>query len=190
MRFLHVVVLPAFIFGNYLIKVDVPAKGEILASYSEYVLLIDYFEGNVLALSDESGLTQLNDDGIPYIVLDKNPIPGYYFMAEKTPNVDPGSLGSTIQVLYSGTDNWLIKTTNPDDMFTLNRYALELKRINFNALVQRYTLLPVRSLARDTLIQQMVDSVSYDTIITAVRRLQDFQTRYSSTDSAWRVPTG
>jgi len=190
MRFLQVVVLPAFIFGNYLIKVDVPAKGETLASYSEYVLLIDYFEGNVLALSDESGLTQLNDDGIPYIVLDKNPIPGYYFMAEKTPNVDPGSLGPTIQVLYSGTDNWLIKTTNPDDMFTLNRYALELKRINFNALVQRCTLFPVRTLARDTLIQQMVDSVSYDTIITAVRRLQDFRTRYSSTDSAWACANG
>lgn len=185
MRFMHVVVLPVFIFGNYLIKVDVPAKGEILASYSEDVLLIDYFEGNVLALSDESGLTQLNDDGIPYIVLDKDPIPGHYFMAEKTPDVDPGSLGSTIQVLYSGTDNWLIKTTNADDMLTLNRYALELKRINFNALVQRHTLFPDRSLVRDTLIQQMVDSVSYDTIIAAVRRLQDFRTRYSSTDSAW-----
>ncbi len=185
MHFLHVVVLPAFIFGNYLVKVDVPAKSEVLASYSEYVLLIDYFEGNVLALSDESGLTQLNDDGIPYILLDKNPIPGYYFMAEKTPNVDPSSLGPTIQVLYSGTDNWLIKTTNTDDMLTLNRYPLELKNINFDTPVQKYTLFPVRSLARDTLIQQMVDSVLYDTIIAAVRRLQDFQTRYSSADSAW-----
>ncbi len=185
MRFVYLVILPTFIFGNYLIKVAVPAKGEILASCSEYVMLIDYFEGNVLALSDESGLTQLNDNGIPYIVLDKNPIPGYYFMVEKTPNVNPNSFDPTIQLLYSGTDNWLIKTTNADNMLTLNKCALELKRINFNPLIKRYTLFPVRSLAWDTLIQQMVDSVLYDTIITGVRRLQDFRTRYSSTDSAW-----
>lgn len=185
MRFVYLVILPTFIFGNYLIKVDVPAKGKILESYSEYVLPIDYFEGNVIALSDASGLTQLSNDGIPYIVLDKNPIPGYYFMAEKTPSVDPNSLGSTIQVLYSGTDNWLIKITNADDMLTLNKHPIELKRINFDTPVQKHDLFPVRSLARDSVIQQMVDSVLYDTIITAVQRLQDFQTRYSTTDSVW-----
>lgn len=184
MRFMQLILLPVFIFGNYLIKVDVSVKSKVLEPYSEYISVIDYFEGDVIAESDATGLILLNDNGIAYLVLDEDPAEGFYFMAEKNLNVDIYDLNPAIQVLFSGTDNWLIKITNIDDVLTLNKHPIELKRINFDTPVQKHSSLPVRSLARDTLIQQMVDSVLYDSIISTVQRLQDFQTRYSSTDSA------
>ena len=106
-------------------------------------------------------------------------------MAEKIPNADPRSFDSDIEVLYTGTDNWLLKITNAYDMLSLNRHILEIKHINFDTPVQKFSSLPVRFQERDTLVQQLVDLVVYDTIIATVQRLQNFQTRYTTSDSAW-----
>lgn len=185
MRLIWLILLPILVSGNHLIMMDVPADNNMLETFKEHITPIDHFEGDIIALSDGYGLWQLTNAAIPYVILDINPMSGNYFMAEKTASVNPNNLSSTIRVLYEGNENWLIKINSADDLVTLNSHPVELKRINFNPLCQRQVLVPARSMARDTLVQQMVDAVRYDTIITNVRRCQNFQTRYSSTDSAW-----
>lgn len=176
--------LPVLIFGDYLIMVDKSLMNfELLFSYRCFTQ-VDYLEDKVIVISDDKGLSILNNNIIPYVILDIDPRPGHYFLAEKVSHLDINSLKSTIKILYYGTDYYLIKIGSSDDLLSLNMLGLELKHISFHPLVTKCELPPKRTLFRDTLIQAMVNEVNYDTIINNVRRLQNFRTRYSTTDSA------
>jgi hypothetical protein len=176
--------LPVMLFGNYLVKIEGITRDAIEDFQDTGIIPVDFFGNSTLALCDDGGIAFLASDNYRYSLLDDDPLAGYYYMISADVFFTPPEFGPDIQVLCKGVENWLVKIQDLDDIYELNQYPIELKHVSINALTRRDYTPPGYLITRDTTIQQMVDMVDYDTIINNVRQLQNFQTRYSTTDSA------
>ncbi len=110
---------------------------------------------------------------------------GGYYLAGIGEKTDRLRLREEVSILFESPDWTVIKIPDRSALERVNRLRVELKRLmpyhrDYPAIAD---MTPPR-LAYDTLIQDMADMVSQDTILAVVRRLRDFRTRYSSTDSA------
>jgi len=177
--------LPVCLMSNYLVKIERVPKQALYDLKEMGLIPVDFFENSIIALSDDPGIAYLTTNDLEYQVLDTEPYLNHYYMATSDKDLSSFELSSNIVILDKGDDNWLIKIRDLNDLYELNSHPIELKRVSLSALAQSNTETRSYVLTRDTLIQQMVDAVVYDTIINNVRNLQDFQTRYSTTDSAW-----
>jgi hypothetical protein len=78
-----------------------------------------------------------------------------------------------------------IVAATEDDIPELNRLPVELARISREPMVLSGTdsRLPALPAVDDSTVWQLVNRVNADTVLETIRQLQDFYTRYSTTDS-------
>ncbi len=138
------------------------------------------FEDLILVKGDEKTISLIEGEGIGYKILDKI-TEGYdYYIFWKPVSFFGG------EMIVEREGYFLMKIREGTEFNDLRFYP----RLPEGIYKIPLTPIPFRTDAKylapkfDTLIQQMVNKVSSDTIMTVVRRLQDFRTRYSSTDSA------
>lgn len=133
--------------------------------------------------------------GMPYEVIDTLPDrdAGVYYLAKVEDETARGKLLRILEPLWTSADKsvMLIRIEDREVLEQVNSLPVELKKITDR---DNRAALPKEDLPwagrdkpgfrSDTLIQHMADMVSLDTMMTIIQRLQQFRTRYSSTDSA------
>ncbi len=183
---LLLVSIPVFLFSNYLIKLDASLKHNLRTLNGQGIVVIDYFGDNLLALSDGNGLKGLTEQGIKYQIIDIDPSQGNYQIVWVFDSKARERLRDIGKIVAHEDDLYLLNTKDQGDIVELNKLKVKLKNLSFDPMITskdaRLSFQPV--VKKDTLIQEMANRVSLDTIMTFVRRLQNFRTRYSSTDSA------
>lgn len=167
----------------------------ILASGLDYLVRIDASESNglpVIELVDDKALIVIGEEelkeiarsGIENVVLDIDPRNKQYLFVFSVDNTrDDITHYGTILDHY---DECVLLRTTEEMIPELNKLKVELSRLTLKPVVRRDAALydfGYRTVTRDTLIEQMLLDVDPDSILSSVQRLQDFYTRYSSSDS-------
>ncbi|MEO0132113.1 MAG: M28 family peptidase [candidate division WOR-3 bacterium] len=146
-------------------------------------ILFEFSDGVICRISDNR-LFQLL--GFDYIVLDTlNFNEDYYLVLPHNPHLVTviQKYTAIIDSGYSDEGFYLIVRTTSDKISELNKLQLQLVKLDFTPLLMSEKPPRYPEIEFNPLVQQMVNSVSSDTIITFLRRLQRFRTRYATTDS-------
>lgn len=164
--------------ANFLMEVKV--DGEKLSLLQEKGINIILNQADLtLAIGEEKVFPLMAKEGINFKILDSIRKEENYFLLWK-PVVTSGG-----EVVLEKEDFFLIRAKSLADIHFYPRlpegvYQIPLSPIKFSPGEWQ-----APRLRYDSLIQEMVNKVSSDTILAFVQRLQNFRTRYSSTDSAF-----
>jgi hypothetical protein len=124
-----------------------------------------------------------------YTVLEQISNTKYYYLVYPMTNQAEKYIRNTYQVLCSGKDYFVISSQQADAEIDLARLQVRLNRIQFTPIVlSEYTPVFPR-FDVNPLIVQMVANVKSDSVLSFDRRLQNFHTRYSTTDSCRAAAT-
>jgi hypothetical protein len=101
---------------------------------------------------------------------------------------DQSLLPRTCRVLARYSQGFIVAATDRE-IPLLNRLPVELARVAREPILrpQAATRMPALPQVDDSLVWQLVNRVSEDTVLETIRRLQNFYTRYSTTDSLRRA---
>jgi hypothetical protein len=162
--------------ADYLIRID--------ASESNGLPVVEIVDDKALIVAGEKELEEIVCRGIKNVVLDVNPASKQYLFVFST-NSAPEGISRYGTVIDQYNECVLLRTT--EEMIPeLNRLKMELSRLTMRPIVRRdigvYDFENIR-ITRDTLIEQMLNEVDPDSIFQSVLRLQQFYTRYSTSDS-------
>jgi len=185
--------LLTFVFALFLVT---PAAGtEFLVRVADAALtselasrVTERFDGWSLAVVDEADLDRLVADGVNFEVLDAEPRGKAYTWVMPSAGVALEDLEPHGTILFSGDDGVLMRTTQ-QGILGLNRMQVELAGIGTVPLPVSRVLpsTPRAAEVPDSLILELVGRVSADSLEAVHRRLIDFRTRYSTTDSCNRA---
>jgi len=169
----------AFVYASgtdYLVKID--------ESTSDNLMVVELVDDKALIVADEQELKEIMRSDIENVILDVDPGSKLYlfvFPANSAPE-DISSYGTIIDHY----DECVLLRTTEEMIPELNKLQVELRRLTMKPIVRRdigfYDFGNIR-VTRDTLIEQMLNEVDPDSIFQSVLRLQQFYTRYSSSDS-------
>ncbi|MCK4940890.1 M28 family peptidase [candidate division WOR-3 bacterium] len=169
----------------------------VFAVADEYLVHVDLNEDRLAPLSEQgfkilgelehTAIVLLTDAEFDKIaafshqILDHQPQEGnYYFVRPFDSTLDISPFG---EVLIRDGEDYLIKIQE-GMLESLMKHKVHLKRLSFTPMVIRgETFLP--PLFFNYMVQEMVDSVNADSLLTTVQRLQDFVTRRSTHDSCF-----
>ncbi|MCX7757287.1 MAG: M28 family peptidase [candidate division WOR-3 bacterium] len=84
---------------------------------------------------------------------------------------------------YSDDGYYLIIKTSTNNISELTKLPAQLVKLDFSPILISNVPPQYPEIEFNPLVQQMVNNVSQDTILSFLRRLQRFRTRYASTDS-------
>lgn len=168
---------------TYLVKADLlPGQSGAELSASGLTVLRDYGTWClVLAASEQlhrTGLTLL-DELVPERV---------WLWVLAPPDWNRDQLACHGRILLEEGRSVLLATTEAA-VDELNRLPVELSRVGTEPLVYAETPIspPPLPVVSDSLVWSLVDKVSEDSVLATIRRLQNFYTRYSTTDSCRRA---
>ncbi|GAH91657.1 unnamed protein product, partial [marine sediment metagenome] len=116
-----------------------------------------------------------------YQILDqKSQQEKYYFVRPLDSMIDLNKYG---EILMIDNGDYLIRIKK-GMLEELIKEKVMLKRLSFKPFIFRSETSPPRFLF-DTTVQEIVDLVNADTVLSYVQRLQDFISRYSTYDSCF-----
>ncbi|MDH4212103.1 MAG: M20/M25/M40 family metallo-hydrolase [candidate division WOR-3 bacterium] len=161
---------------EYLVRID--------ASEGQDLQVVELVDEYALLVTNDEGLRALENIGLDYSVLDKDPKHRLYFFVFPFGEVleDIARFGRIIDRY----EECVLIATTPDNVPLLNRLQVELQQLTLTPIVRRdpgyydFKDLPV---TRDTLIEQMLNNVDPENILNTVLTLQRMYTRYSMSDS-------
>lgn len=174
----------------------VPAASEYLVSISlatpEQVYTLGDRNVRVIAQLEDDCLALLRTDEFPLLgsdftarLLDADPQDKLYLLVLPGRGTELAGLVLPGTVLFHDRRAVLLRTTE-DDIPELNRLPVELCRLSLDPMnlsrSDAGSLVEPRPLS-DSLVAQIVGTVSEDSVLGTIRRLQNFYTRYSTTDS-------
>ena len=171
-----VVFLNIALGGEFLGVVPGVQPGAVASRYTA----VGQTELGVLVIADDARLSEFRADRGRY--LDAEPRAKSYYRVHPLAEGVAASLGSYGAVLDYDSENYIVRVA-PEALPDLLRLRAMVSRVNLEPIVitdARPFFLPV---TREPLIEAMVASVNPDSILAAVRRLQDYRNRYSLGDS-------
>jgi hypothetical protein len=140
-------------------------------------------DGYCLVRVDDAGLAQLAAAAYQFTVLDRAAEQRLYVYVNTRGSFDRSRLAGFGDVLTEDRGGVVLATTE-EMIGGLNRLPVELARIPVEPLTYGPDQpAPDSPVVDDSLVQLLVDRVSPDSILSSIRRLQNFYTRYSTTDS-------
>jgi hypothetical protein len=143
--------------------------------------------GNVfIAQTEESGLALLEKQGIPFEVLTRFPEVQKNYLLSPHPGVEPSkALKVLLRPVLNRAEQGFAQLDRAglDLMEEKGYYALEIgeEPIPFTYVSPPQVKMP--STAATDWIQTLVDQISQDSLLAYTQKLQNFQTRYSYSDS-------
>ncbi|MEO0127958.1 MAG: M28 family peptidase [candidate division WOR-3 bacterium] len=153
--------------------------GRLTPLFEKEIDIIKELDNCAIAIIDDKEFTKLRD--FDYQILSKSPQEGdYYLLYQFNKPVELDKYGD----LLTKDNNVFLLKLKTDALLLLNREPVEIVRLSFKPIIKTnaMTFPEVRS---NPTIQQIVNSVNPDTILSFVRRLQNFRTRYSTHDSCF-----
>ncbi|MEO0092926.1 MAG: M28 family peptidase, partial [candidate division WOR-3 bacterium] len=172
-----------FLFAQgkeYLIKVETPTSDIVTQLLDANISVITEMKGFALVIAQTEELEKLKS--YRYQIIDEEPkTKEYYLIRPIAPN-QIKTINRELKPLAFDGENFLIRMTKESEekisRFNIERTRLTLKPIKKSVGISYYP----RPL-QNPLIEDMVNRVSLDSCLGFVRRLQNFRTRYSTTDS-------
>ncbi|MEO0092494.1 MAG: M20/M25/M40 family metallo-hydrolase [candidate division WOR-3 bacterium] len=151
-----------------------------LELHKQDIPVICELSDGVIVMISHTKLSQLTN--INYTVLDViTPQKEYYLVYPLNKNTEQ-KIRKSYPVLSEG-EEYLLISVKPGDEHTLARLQVMLSKIRLEPMVISNSAPSYPEVVYNPIIAQMVSQVSADSILSFVRRLQKFRTRYSSTDS-------
>ncbi len=146
--------------------------------------IVEIVENHYLMVAGEQDIARLNENSIPYQILDADAGSGVYYLIYLF-DESAETVGQFGVVLDHYEDCVLVKTTE-ENIPELNGLKVELNRLSTKPINVFSPIIPPQpdfSRAPDTLIQKMVAAVSQDSVRASILRMQRMYTRYCTTDS-------
>ncbi len=182
--------IPARAIGEpVLIKLDLAEPADWSEAQSLGVTAFHRFDGFVLAEYESAELDRLNAAGLKYEVIDEQPWSEEYFLvlAVRIPEdaigkIQPDAYG---QVLLESPEWQLIKASR-ERVFQLTNFGYSVIPVQRRPIPLEYNppgVFPRAVAAYSPDIEGLLNLVSEDSLYAWVQRLQDFQTRFSFSDS-------
>ena len=170
--------LLGFVFADHvLVKVDLTP--ERLTPFAGEDVVILELNTTALVLIDESHLDRIASHS--YEILQYEPHEGnYYLVRPVDPTLDVQVYG---EILMIDGDDYLLKVHEPL-LEELIRQKIMARRVSFDPLVITGSAAPQRMPLNPT-VQDIVNRVNADSVLSHVQRLQDFVSRYSTFDSCF-----
>ena len=172
-----------------LIKLTLEKPSDYENAISLGVVAYQRFDNFVLAEFESERLGELDQADLRYQVIDEKPWSEEYFLVSPAEGVAKVNLELYGKILLEATEWQLIKTSQ-EKAFELVSVGYEVTHIRHKAKPLRYKS-PIKvtkeALRYSADINGLVSLVSEDSLRTWVQRLQNFQTRYSYSDSILKV---
>jgi len=149
-----------------LIKQEIPIVGELSDA--------------ALALVDSSQLALLS--GKNYTILDEVSDDKNYFLVNPMSKQAEAQIRASYKVLTTDNKCFLI-SAQPGDEDNLAKLPIMLSRLDFTPVILSEQAPAYPDIVFNVLIEQMVNNVSSDTVLSFVQRLQAFRSRYSTSES-------
>jgi len=151
------------------------------------VVAYQRFEDFVLAEYERTKLGELDRVGLKYQIIDRDPWSAEYFLVSRIKGAIKADLKSYGEILLKDTKWQLIKTSR-GKAFELSKEGYVIVAIHRNPIPLKYKHKPPLKVTQPALkyyseIDSLVNLVSAESLYTWDLRLQNFQTRYSYTDS-------
>jgi hypothetical protein len=161
---------------EYLVRVDLGDDRLTPLSAQGFKILAE-LEQTAIVLVDEAEFDRIAE--FNHYILDHRPTQGKYYLVRPFDSMlDFTPFGD---VLMQDGEDYLIKI-EANMLESLMKKKVMLKRLSFTPMVIKSELLLPPVLFNYT-VQEIVDSVNADTLLSTVQRLQDFVTRNSTHDS-------
>jgi hypothetical protein len=167
---------------TFLARVELGA-GRNLAAVAPVAPVVADVGDFCLVRASDAELSSLDARGFNVTVLDRVGDEDYYFVragAEFDQSLLPGNC--RVLARYS---RGLIVAATEEEVLLLNRLPVELARVAREPILQPgdAARMPALPAVDDSLVWQLVNRVNADTVLATIRRLQNFYTRYSTTES-------
>jgi hypothetical protein len=136
-----------------------------------------------LVRASDAELSSLDARGFNVTVLDLVGGEDYYFVRTAA-GFDPSRLARNCRVLDRYSRGFIVAATD-ENVPSLNRLPVELTRVSREPMILSGDAARMPSLPAvdDSLVWLLVNRVNADTVLATIRRLQDFYTRYSTSES-------
>lgn len=169
---------------TYLARVETPAGSAVDALV---VPVVAEHDGYCLVRVDDAGLARLASAACQFTILDRAAEHRLYVYVNTRGSFDRTHLAGLGDALTEDRGGVVLATTE-EMIGELNRLPVELARIPVEPLTYGADRpAPDSPVVDDSLVQSLVDMVDQDSILASIRRLQNFYTRYSTTDSCRRA---
>ncbi len=173
--------LISFVVGladTYLVRVELNEK-RVMPLADKGLKIIGELGSSALILIDDSDFDKLVS--FSYRILDKElQEKRYYLVRPLDSDIDLSDYGN---ILLKDNNDYLIKV-DENMLETLIREKVMVKRLLLTPLVLKSESSP-KLFKSNTTVQEIVDQVDPDSILSHVQRLQDFMSRYSTFDSCF-----
>jgi hypothetical protein len=170
-----------FVFAsaeNNLVRVELGSDG-IAPLLDRDLKVVKELDNCALVIADNGEIHKIID--LNYQILQKDAQEGeYYLLYQFNNTVDLNRFGD---VLTRDNNVYLVKI-KPGVLEFLLKEPVELVRLSFKPIIKTESRISPNVRA-NPVIQEIVNRVNPDTILSFVRRLQNFRTRYSTHDSCF-----
>lgn len=140
------------------------------------------FDGWCLVRADAAGLSRLSSAGFAAEPLAEVSPAALYYYVIPGPGFNRSRLAGLGEILTADAEG-LVLATDESRLLALNRLPVELCAVPAEPAVPGNPPVPAAFPVSESLIQALVDRVSADSVKASIQRLQDFYTRYSTTES-------
>ncbi|MEO0162681.1 MAG: M20/M25/M40 family metallo-hydrolase [candidate division WOR-3 bacterium] len=173
--------LAIFIFSfaqSNLVRIELEAD-RLEPLFARDLKIIKELDNCALVLADDDEIAELKDFKLE--ILEKNPKEGKYYLIYTFGNsFEPGMFGRVLTV----DNNVYLIELREDRLMPLTQERVEIVRLSFKPIIKSGSInLP--EVRYHPIIQEIVNRVNPDTVLSFVRRLQNFRTRYSTHDSCF-----
>jgi len=163
--------------GTSIIRVEIVGKDRFESLFERDLNIIKKLDNCTLIIADDSEISRISD--FRYKILQKDAEEGKYYLVYQFNT--PVNLKEFGEVLTVDNNVSLIKIEN-NGLLRLTREPVEIVRLSFKPILRTsVNIYPV--VRANPIIQEIVDNVNPDSVLSFVRRLQNFRTRYSTHDS-------
>ena len=174
--------------GMALVSVNNPAPGTAAELLASGIMVVRDLGRYLLVAARDRDMMTLAALGLDWTVLDRSVAGKTYYTVGVRPGAGTGDIEANARVLrFNGLE--AVVEASPADAEKIVGSGFEIARVFFRPIRVKAEaklsemLAPMAPAAADPLIQQMVDAVSVSNINAHVQRMQNFKTRYSTTDS-------
>ncbi len=181
MKKLTIILLILTVIGfadEYIVRVEL-TEDRLTPLFDKNLRIIGELENSAIVLALDSDFVNLFS--LSYQILDQDVEEGrYYFVHPLDARIDLHNYG---EILTQDGNDYFIKIK--DGMLEeLIKEKIMIKRLSFKPIIRKNTSSFQRSFSNST-VQEIVNEVSPDTVLSYVQRLQNFVTRYSTHDSCF-----
>jgi hypothetical protein len=171
--------------STVLIKLDLGGQSDYQKAKALNVTAYHRFDNLFIAEYEKSQLEALKDDGLSYQIIDQEPWTESYYVISESPRTEQVDLSRYGKILVQIEEFYFLKVSDQGARSLAERgyYIVKVFRRAIPLRFKAAAAERLRRFAYDPGIDSLLSLISEDSLYAWDLRLQNFQTRYSYSDS-------